>query len=356
MVQVIQSILPSSSQLWIISFVQEWSWHRMESFCSPKMNEYIGIIPPTIDFRSTCIPSSRILCPSSMEEVTQDYMQQQLGKDWMEYPVVFRGIWSREELSSPQRRLSISGLQQDEELSNVRVNYFTTASALKPNSEKYETVGTVIREILSSEKPLKLASQIPLQQIPSLITEVAPKQLVETLFGRHRFDPNSLRPKKLFFGLLNIPASTTVPIFVASSFQNARTDLHAEPIGNFAVQLHGSKQWTLALPSKTSCLRPSISDHGRAYYYSHLSSDDIQSSTSNKSFLTEAGDAVWIPPWTWHRVDYTILHTTNNKNSSISMAASLFHFRFFDFWYNHPLLAMLILPNIIREAMGANIE
>lgn len=356
MAQIIKSILPSSSQLWIISFIQEWSWHQMESFCSP-MNENIGIIPPIVDFQPSCVPSSRVLCPSSMEQVTQEYMQQHLGRYWMEYPVVFRGIWSEEMLSSPHRRLSISGLQQDEELSNVRVNYFTTASALKPDSKKYETVGTVIRNILSSEKPLKLASQIPLQQIPSLITEVAPTQLVETLFGQHRFEPNSLRPKKLFFGLLNIPASTTVPIFVASSSHNARTDLHAEPIGNFAVQLHGSKQWILALPQKTTCLRPSISDHGRAYYYSHLSPDDILSSTSNKTIVTEAGDAVWIPPWTWHRVDYTILTTNNNNSSSsISMAASLFHFRFFDFWYNHPLLAMLIIPNIIREAMGTNTE
>ena len=56
------------------------------------------------------------------------------------------------------------------------------------------------------------------------------------------------------------------------------------------------------------------------------------------------GDALWVPPWTWHRVDY--------GSGGLSVAASLFHFRPVDFVQRQPFFAFAIVPNLFKELVG----
>ena len=52
----------------------------------------------------------------------------------------------------------------------------------------------------------------------------------------------------------------------------------------------------------------------------------------------------WVPPWTWHRVEYI--------DKVLALTASLFHFRPVEFFKNHPMFAALLSPNLIKELMG----
>ena len=67
---------------------------------------------------------------------------------------------------------------------------------------------------------------------------------------------------------------------------------------------------------------------------------------------TNSGDGLWVPPWTWHRVDYI--------PETVSLAASLFHFRPWEFFTNNKLFALLIVPNLVtltlKEIFKMNIE
>jgi len=196
---------------------------------------------------------------------------------------------------------------------------------------------------------------------PELIEEVAPADIVRELFG-DRFRPDHLKGSGPFHAF---PAWTTVPMFLASggavkhretcpdvntpSAQESRprTDFHCEPIGNVAVQLHGEKRWTLVSPALSMALRPSVSRQGRAFFYSMLDFHSI-SNIPHYEVLTSAGDALWVPPWMWHRVDYV--------EGSVALAASLFHFRPLDFFKNNFLFATLILPNLFQEILGSKTE
>mmetsp|Transcript_17502 Transcript_17502/g.26573 ORF Transcript_17502/g.26573 Transcript_17502/m.26573 type:complete len:165 (-) Transcript_17502:104-598(-) len=157
-----------------------------------------------------------------------------------------------------------------------------------------------------------------------------------------------------------LPKTLTVPLFVARSantnntarqcdanhchsHSHALTSLHCEPISNLAIQLAGVKEWTLIDPEHSTQLRPFLGD--RAYFvsnfatsYQHIPRYHVQ---------TRAGDALRVPAWTWHRVDY---HHTTRREDDISLAASLFHFRPMEFVRRNPLYAFLIIPKMIQEA------
>jgi gentisate 1,2-dioxygenase len=57
------------------------------------------------------------------------------------------------------------------------------------------------------------------------------------------------------------------------------------------------------------------------------------------------GDAIYVPTWTWHRVDYI-------SSEEVAISGSLFHFRPLDFFRLNPLHATMILPNLIMEMTG----
>ena len=289
------------------------------------------------------------------------YLESTYGKDWKKRPLLLKGLWSYDALqSNSSRRLTLNGLLKE----NLTIPYFTDArikGALSPDNH------APIREIvanISRGAPHKIGTQLFVQTWPELIYEVAPVRIVTELFGPY-FTPDAVRGTGPFQLL---PALTTVPLFVAGSGGQAvgssepikgddkaeakpYTALHCEPTGNVAVQLSGKKQWTLVQPEFSHVVKPSASPDGRAFFASWLSRDDYYSQhVPTYTAITAAGDAMWVPTWTWHRVDYII------ESEEMAIGASLFHFRAVDFVANNPLFAILIVPAILLELVGYNTQ
>jgi len=73
--------------------------------------------------------------------------------------------------------------------------------------------------------------------------------------------------------------------------------------------------------------------------------------------VTNRGDALWVPPWMWHRVDYSYTGVATNfdEDDTLSLGASIFHF-FPKLFACNPLFAFIIVPNLIWEVLGINME
>ena len=97
-------------------------------------------------------------------------------------------------------------------------------------------------------------------------------------------------------------------------------------------------------------LRPRVAEDGRAYYFSSLDPFDTHALKRVPKYevITEPGDALWVPPWFWHRVDY--------DEPGVSLAASLFHFRPWEFVKNNTLYSILIVPNLVKELFGFKMQ
>ena len=158
-------------------------------------------------------------------------------------------------------------------LGDLQINYFTDSTkvgALKPNS--IASLSEIVHNVTNDfNSKIKIGTQIPVENYPSLIHNVAPNDIVTQLFGNH-FRIDDLNP---YLGIF--PPLTTVPIFLARGLnesapekshhsinqihhqrsssdhqhhtdnstiqRNVRTDLHCEPIGNISIQqLKGSEQ------------------------------------------------------------------------------------------------------------------
>lgn len=285
------------------------------------------------------------------------YLERTYGKDWRKRPLLLKRLWSLEALrGNSTRRLSLKGLLKE----NQTIPYFSDArvrGALSPDSH------APIKDIVANMTlgaPHKIGTQLFVQTWPELINEAAPVHVVTELFGPY-FSPEAVRGTGPFQLL---PALTTVPLFVASgkttespppdergeeaSFAQSHpyTALHCEPIGNVAVQLAGMKQWTLVRPEFSRFVKPSASSDGRAFFasgsvdYTHVPTYEA---------ITSAGDAIWVPTWTWHRVDYV-------ESEEVAIGASLFHFRPFDFVTSNPSFAAIIVPAILLELLGYNTQ
>jgi Cupin-like domain len=395
--------LTLSSTLWVISYWSATQWIPRRIYDSQWMNEAAwkfwegadGVRRANgSDYLQEAIPVVYVQ-DHAVDELLP-YVEKLYGKDWRKRPLLLKGLWNTSDLlasASKIRRLSLSGLLQE----TMTVPYFTDArriGALSPDG--VAKIKDIVSNISLHGAPHKIATQLFLQKYPELIREVAPLPIVTQLFGSY-FSPNAIRgsgPFQLF------PALTTVPLFVANSNpinpstraavaegstpisvddnlsakENvpppAHTALHCEPIGNVAVQLSGQKQWTLVRPEFSNRLRPTIAPDGRAFFASWLSSWPKSTTSSEKisvpfyHAVTDTGDAIWVPTWTWHRVDYVSTHVATGsydnvtrKSSStlvqsIAIGASLFHFRPVDFVVNNPLYAVLILPAIVLELIG----
>ena len=151
------------------------------------------------------------------------------------------------------------------------------------------------------------------------------------------------------------------------------TGLHSEPIANVAVQLWGSRTWTLVDPGHSWKLRPAISKDGRSFYPSWVSPRALETKVPRYVATTTPGDALWLPTWTYHKVDY-VYDDGNSQNCDennhrdpctqeqqqlqrlhkdhLSIGASLFHFRPIDYVRRNPLFALLLIPSLIRELAG----
>ena len=345
------------------------------------------------------------------------HLKSRYGSDWRERPLLLRNLWSDEDLSSSSRRLSLKGMTTSMDWT---IPYFTDATipgALEPDHER--PVHEIVSEIQAG-KPYKIGSQFIIQHDPTLMDEVAPYDIVTPLFGNH-FSKDQLLGHGKTLGVF--PGLTTVPVFVANTaikktndgqqkeedggrdqtcFQSDDdgstrksieeqmkkmkesdhpvTGLHCEPIANIAVQLAGYRQWTLVDPRYSWRLRPAISADGRSFYPSWITTDQLKT-IPRYEVMTSPGDALFVPTWTWHRVDYrTDLSeaeaaaaaavktddkfigrmkelSNNNANgdgNNVSIGASLFHFRAGDYVRRNPLFALLLVPAIIKEAIGVS--
>jgi hypothetical protein len=279
------------------------------------------------------------------------YLEETYGMDWRKRPLLFKGLWSPLELSNSTRRLSLKGLLQE----NLTIPYFTDArvkGALTPDGR------APVREVVANitrGAPHKIGTQLVVLTYPEIIQEVAPVDLVTELFGDY-FTAESVKRTGIF---QFIPTLTTVPLFIANGKQADKNDaveqdvsaqphtaLHCEPIGNFAVQLSGRKQWTLVRPEFSFLVKPSTSPDGRAFYASWASD---YANVPTYSAVTAAGDAMWVPTWTWHRVDYM-------ESDEVAIGGSLSHFRPLEFVRNNPLFAVLIVPSLLMELFNQNTQ
>lgn len=295
------------------------------------------------------------------------FLEDTYGRDWRSKPLLLKGLWDLNELHSKAstRRLSRQGLLQQD----LIIPYFTDArkyGALSPDA--HAPVKEIVANITKGD-PLKIGTQLVVQKYPELVREVAPTDIVTALFGSH-FQPKDVVNA---FGISFLPPLTTVPLFVAKAIpnsnqqtQNAFTALHCEPIGNVAVQLEGEKQWTLVSPQYSFWVKPSASPDGRAFFASGMTSEQQLAKVPRYYATTSAGDAMWVPTWTWHRVDYTTKSSTTTTDAAapqgdhdsgyLAIGASLFHFRPTEFVFNNQLFAMLIIPNLIKEVLQFNTQ
>jgi hypothetical protein len=328
--------------------LQQFAWDRSELEYDVKQPAPILEIP-TVNVQE-------------QDDVLQ-YLEAKYGADWRDRPVLFKGLWSETDLKSGKRRLSSEGLMKEK----LEVSYFTDASqdgALSPDARA--PIHQIVAN-MSQGAPHKIGTQLLVQTYPELIEEVAPVPLLTRLFGQY-FEPQYL----MGTGRRMLPGTLTVPVFVANgnsrrpnspqritdegdetctastceSLKRPLTGLHCEPIGNVAVQLSGAKQWTLVDPIYSSWVVPSIAPDGRAFYASWAPTLDH---VPRYSTITHAGDAMWVPTWTWHRVDYI-------ESQDISIGGSLFHFRPVDFLRRNPLYALLIIPALVKELAGISTQ
>jgi hypothetical protein len=244
-----------------------------------------------------------------------------LGDGWIQYPLLIRKLWTEEQLDSPNRQLSIHGLQSNLHLANMIIPYYsdssrkigsTTAGYNYLSPDASSTIGDIIYNITTMDSKAKIATQLIVEKHPDLIQEVLPPpyiHIISEIFG-NVFQPQHLEATGPF-GMF--PAWTTVPIFIANSRSGSRTntqpspseclqqdtnhprtDLHCEPIGNIAVQLQGQKRWSLVSFKYSRYLRPSVSRHGRAFFFSMLQDTSNLNHVPHYQVITETGDALWV--------------------------------------------------------------
>jgi hypothetical protein len=351
------------------------AWERQQAELA-SATSYSGILDiPTIDVQNEWGNALK-------------FLEQTYGNDWRKRPLLLKNLWTANDLASPQRRLSLSGLLQE----NMTIPYYFDSRIprnLSPDAQG--PIRDIMTNITTHRAPHKIGSQLLLQRYPELIREVAPTEFVTSLFGDY-FNPQSIKgsgPLGIFPGLTTVPlfvahsnllskvqesSTTTVPAECktdssqqqqsferegsaesCSESSSARTDLHCEPIGNVAVQLEGEKHWTLVSPEYSFRLRPRLAPDGRAFFASWLT--DI-SNVPRYEAVTGAGDAMWVPTWTWHRVDYVVADKDgkDKHDNTFAIGASLFHFRVLDFWENNPLFGFLIIPSLFKELVGYNTQ
>ena len=248
-------------------------------------------------------------------------------------PFVVRGLLNGSLLSG-----DVGWLTSDL-VGNIVVDYFTNASlemAVVPDARA--TLREVVQRIMAGG-PEKIGTEMIFRQHPQLLEMLLGERAahVAELLGGH----SHIRPAR-------IGTTLTVPVFMARGAPRQRTDLHCEPIGNLMLMLKGRKTWTLVGPDQSRYLRPTLSPDGRAYFFSQQPTADPTVTLRHVARWvgeTAEGDALWVPSWTWHRVDYTAA-------GEVALSASLFHFRAEQFLRTHPLYTALVVPNIVKELVG----
>ena len=190
------------------------------------------------------------------------------------------------------------------------------------------------------------------------------------LFGRAPFEPRRLG------------VTLAVPLFLGTGAtdgaRRVRTDFHAEPIGrsvhppsthpphppiivivcppsassigSATLQLAGRKRWTLVPGDQSYLLRPSLAPDGRAFFCPRRAHGAggvaalAAAGTTHYEVEQRPGDVLWVPTWTWHRVDYLPNVT--------ALSVSLFHLRAEQLAAAQPLLTAAMVPALFKELVG----
>ena len=235
-------------------------------------------------------------------------------------------------------------------IGDIDIDYFTDARRDNTVPDARAALRVVAKRIIDGGVE-KFGTQMIIKTFPSILTTfVDENPWLTTLFGETRTrNWKTLAP------------TVTAPVFMSrgqarpdrtepSLAHTTRTDLHCEPISNVVVQTEGRKSWTLIDPTYWKLLRPTVAPDGRAYFYSRL---DPLSPTAlyhvpRYEIETEAGDVLYVPTWTWHRVEYL--------QDSVAVSLSVFEFVPLDYLVRNFPLAVTLVPNIIKEAVGLKIQ
>ncbi len=308
------------------------------------------------------------------------FLETNYGPHWRETPILLKGLWTVDELvaTTSRRVLTPRGLLNTHD---VHIPYFSDATvvgALQPDA--HDSISNIVQSMMNG-KPHKIGSQLLVQEHPELLSEVAPLDFLQDLFGNH-FTQNNIMGTPNRTGWRSwFPGTTTVPVFIANTSPlqtppdhntdsddeqtcNANskpfTGLHCEPIANVAVQLWGSRTWTLVDPQHSFQLRPSIAKDGRSFFATQITTAELETQIPRYQITTRPGDAVWLPTWTYHKVDYVYSSSgepmTSNDDElhqhQLSIGASLFHFRPVEYVRKNPLYAFLLIPALVKELAG----
>ena len=247
-------------------------------------------------------------------------------------PYIVRGLLNR---TGSSLIGSFDWLMNDP-VGQLEVDFFTNASiedGIVPNARA--PLSDIVSNIVSGGSN-KIGTEMIFRTFPDLLDELKVTELVAPLLG----GSSHIRKSR-------IGTTLTVPVFMATGAPGARTDLHCEPIGNLVLMLGGRKRWTLAAPNQSRYLRPTLSKDGRAYFVSSQPTENPEEALAHvKRWVVETGpgDVLWVPTWTWHRVDYL--------DGVTALSASLFHFRIEQVLPQNALYSALAVPNVIKELVG----
>lgn len=312
MAQMGRSVLPLASKVSVISRIEDSLWTRWE----------------------TSLGDDGPLQPLEIPHYTPDEL---LAPDFapnLSTPFVIRGM-----LQGYPEVLEAWGVSRltREPLGEIEIDYFTDARRQNTVPDGYARLKSVVQNITKGGTQ-KFGTEMVFRQHPELITEF-PLDAMEKIVGKGHLDPSL------------VGSTLTVPVFMGHGHEanTTRTDLHCEPIENLVLQLRGRKKWMLLPPSQSKYLRPRIGPDGRAYVFSTLTPDNPQIRRLQRYELeTRSGDLLFVPTWTWHRVDYIPGET--------AFSASFFHVKFANMACNNPWFAASSVPNMIKELVGLKMQ
>ena len=240
------------------------------------------------------------------------------------------------------------------------IDYFVDARTVNTIPNSRDTVRNIVQRILQGG-PEKIGTQMIVKAFPEIIERLVDhNEWLQDVFGSERVRQwREISPLMTYPVFVSRGRSTTPSIdpsttstdmtsldMTSLSTKTTRTDLHCEPISNVVLQTVGRKKWTLVEPQYSHLIRPTISPDGRAYFYSSLDPFDPHAldRIPHYEVITEEGDLLSVPTWTWHRVDYLPDVT--------AVSISIFQFIPLDFVSRNPLYALTLVPNLIKEAVG----
>ena len=242
------------------------------------------------------------------------------------------------------RNLSTGVVLQEQDflsspLKDIEIEYYSDSTKLNAWSpDAYGKVGDVVKSITSGGK-MKFLTQKIVEGYPQLVVDFIDRNpWVVPVFGEKRVE-----------GWKKRDTFVRTPIFMAKGRTteglqgSVRTDCHAEPASNLALQTIGRKKWTLVEARHSHLLRPRISMSNTPYCISQIDMLDEKSfwHVPRYEIETVAGDALYLPAWTWHRVQYI--------PEIVSSHMSFFEPIRNEFLFNKPLLTVAALPLLAKR-------